>query len=288
MNSHRTLTFRDVPSAFVYTVRAVRPVRRSSELSPGLVATWTGHRADRRQLQAWLAATGLPTGPSLHILYPYTFGFRLAMSLLTHPSAPVPIWKVLQVRATIRQHRAIELDAPIDLETRWAAGRSVAKGAEFDLDTTASVAGVCHWQGRVTFYTRGAYGEPAAAPPVEGAPGEFGPERARWIPLDAHHLAFARYTGDYNPLHYADGYARRHGFAGALFHPPRILAECLARLPAARAGAPARVDAWFKGPVLHRREVVLRGGIASDPGAFALYLEPARPSLVGRTEPHGR
>jgi hypothetical protein len=282
------MAYRGVPSAFVYTLRAVRRVRRPGELSPGLVAAWPGHRADRRQLRAWLAATGLPAGPALHILYPYTFGFRLAMSLLTHPSAPVPIWKVLQVRATIRQYSAIEVDAPLDFETRWAAGRPVAKGAEFDLDTTASVAGMCRWESRVTFYSRGAYGEPAAVPPVERAPGEFGPERARWTPRDAHHLDFARYTGDYNPLHFADGYARRHGFAGALFHPPRMLAECVARLPEPGGNGPARVDAWFKGPVLHRREVVLRGGSAADPGAFALHLEPARPALVGRLESHGR
>jgi hypothetical protein len=206
------------------------------------------------------------------------------MSLLTHPLAPVPIWKVLQVRATLRQHRAIGIDAPLDLETRWAAGRPVAKGAEFDLDTTVSVGGTCHWEGRVTFYTRGAYGEPAAVPPVERAPVEFGPEQARWTPRDAHHLDFARYTGDFNPLHFSDGYARRQGFAGALFHPPRMLAECLARLPGSGCGAPARVDAWFKGPVLHRSEVALRGGVADDPGAFALHLEPARPCLVGRFE----
>lgn len=286
MNPLRELTYERAPSALAFMLQGVRPVRRSRDLSPGLAAVWRGHRVDARQLRAWLAVTGLPAGPMLPILYPYTFGFRLAMALLTDPAAPVPIWNVLQVRATIRRHRAIEIDAPLDFETRWAAGRPVAKGVEFDLETRARVAGACRWESRVTFYARGRFGEPAAALPGDRAPVEFGGELARWTPRNAHHLEFARYTGDYNPLHLSDGYARRHGFAGALFHPPRMLGECLAKLPGdACPDAPARLDAWYKGPVLHGREVALRGGTVADPGAFALFVEPERPCLVGRLAP---
>ena len=55
--------------------------------------------ADRAELAGFRRITGLLADPDhLPLLYPHTFGFRLPMAILTHPSFPVPIWGVLQTR----------------------------------------------------------------------------------------------------------------------------------------------------------------------------------------------
>lgn len=93
---------------------------------------------------------------------------------------------------------------------------------------------------------------------------------------------FGSLTGDYNGIHCWDWYARRLGFRRALYHPPRVLGLCLARLAAQDAGAPQRLDAWLKGPVPHGATVRLHA--RPDPGAtiFALHVERERPCIVGR------
>jgi hypothetical protein len=263
-------------------LRAVRPVQRSRELQPRIAARWTGHRADPAQLADFLRITGLPDGPTLPLLYPHTFGFRLAMVVLTHPAMPVPIWRVLQVRNHLAQRHPIPRDARMDFATELTAGRAVAKGAEFDLRTTVEVGGAIAWESMVTFFAAGRFGDPQPAPPPAVPPSAIGPVASEWTLRNADHWRFGRYTGDYNGIHLWDAYARRFGFPRALYHPPRVIGECLARLVDAAANEPQRLDVWLKGPVPHGATVRLCAAPPEDPGAFALFVEQGRPCIVGR------
>lgn len=280
------------PSAVPYMVRAMLPVRRHIDLSPALGAEWRGHRVDPRELAEFNRITGAATTVTLPLLYPHVFGFRLVMAILTHPKFPVPIWGVLQTRNRLVQHRPIRVDDALDFETRVLQGRAVPKGAEFDLHTRVRVGGALAWESHLTFYTRGRFGEPAATAAPVAVPTDFGPSIAEWTMADAHHWSFGRYTGDYNGIHFWDAYARRLGFPRALYHPPRVVGECLSHL--SRAGVLGRVnddvgarqelEAWLKGPVPHGAHVRLHATSAEHPSAcsFALYAEDARPAIVGR------
>lgn len=278
------LSFARRPSAVPYMLRGMLPVRRDADLHSCIVASWRGHRADAAELRAFLEITGLPQGPVLPILYPHVFGFRLVMAVLTHTAFPVPIWGVLQTRNRLEQHRAIPTTAGMDFEVRVRDGRPVAKGAEFDLHTTVTVGGELAWESLLTFFARGRFGEPQPAAESAPVPEEHGSPIARWTPADDHHRAFGRFTGDYNGIHFWDAYARRFGFARALYHPPRVLGECLARLPRVVDGERQRLDVWLKGPVPHRTPVTLLAAPAGDPGAFALFVEAGRPCIVGRLQ----
>lgn len=265
------------PFAPAYMLRAALPLRRPRDLAPPIVTRWSGHRADPRDLAALLRLTGLRAGPTLPLLYPHVFGFRLAMATLTHPAFPVPIWGVLQTRNRLVQHAAIAVDARLDLETRVAAGRAIDKGAEVDLHTTVRGGGALLWESVNTFRLRGRFGAPDPAPPLAAAPPVDAPVVATWTLRDEAHWEFGRLTGDYNGIHAWDWYARRMGFARALYHPPRVLGECLARLPLDDRW-PRRLDVWLKGPVPHGARVELRAA----GGTFALHVEEARPAIVGR------
>lgn len=285
MSRDAELSYGRRPSSLRYMLRGVTPVRRKLDLNPRIVATWRSHRAEPRDLASFLQITGLPAGPGLPLLYPHVFGFRLAMAVLTHPAFPVPIWGVLQTRNHLVQHRSIPVESAMDIEARVLAGRATASGAEFDLRTTVHVGSTLAWESVVTFFTRGRFGEPAPETPLTRSPTEFGPDAAEWTPRNAGHWRFAGYTGDYNGIHLWDTYARRLGFPRALFHPPRVLGECLSRLPDEPGhGAPQRLDAWLKGPVLHGRPVRLHATRGTNPTTFALFVEPERPCIVGRLQ----
>jgi acyl dehydratase len=287
MNEAVRLDFDRRPSAIPYMVRGMLPVRRHPELAPRISAAWRRHRADPDDLAEFRRIAGLPPGDALlPLLYPYAFGFRLAMAILTHPRFPVPIWGVLQTRNQLVQHRPIAADEPLDFQAVVMRGRPVRKGAEFDLRTTVDVAGTLAWESVVTFFTRGRFGEPDPASSLTRAPSEVGPPAAGWNMRDADHWRFGRFTGDYNGIHLWDWYARRFGFRRALYHPSRVLAECLARLPhPAPTDQPhrrLRLDAWLKGPVPHGANVRLHAATTSTTATFALFAGDERPSIVAR------
>jgi hypothetical protein len=285
MMSAVSLEFDRRPSALPYMLRGMRPVTRRLTLEPQIAARWRNHRVDTDELDAFLGISGLPRRATLPLLYPHTFGFRLAMAILTHPAFPVAIWGVLQTRNHLVQHVPIPVDASCDFETRVADGRAVAKGAEFDLRTTVHVDGRLAWESTVTFLARGRFGEPGDAPAMARTPSETGPVVAEWTLRDAWHRQFGVFTGDYNGIHLWDWYARRFGFRRALYHPPRVLAECCARLPGYDDSGPLRLDAWLKGPVAHGARVRLRATTGPDATTFAVFAGDDRPSIVGRLSP---
>ncbi len=287
MNAAVSLEFDRRPAAIPYMVRAMMPVPRHRELAPHMSARWRGHRPDAAEVEEFNRIAGLPSGSAtLPLLYPHTFGFRLAMAILTHPRFPVPIWGVLQTRNHLLQHRAICVDEALDFAATVSHGRAVPKGAEFDLRTTVHVAGDLAWESVITFFTRGRFGEPDAPSPLTRAPSEFGPALVEWTMRNADHWTFGGFTGDYNGIHLWDWYARRLGFQNALYHPPRVLGECLARLAAATpvndGHGRLRLDAWLKGPVPHGARVRMHAATTDDAATFALFAGEERPSIVGR------
>jgi hypothetical protein len=208
------------------------------------------------------------------------------MAILTHPTFPVPIWGVLQTRNHIVQHRSIGVHERLDFETHAVPGRAVAKGAEFDLCTTVHVAGELVWHSDLTFFTRGRFGEPGPAASNTRSPSAVGPLVAEWDMRDADHWTFGRFTGDYNGIHMWDWYARRFGFRRALYHPPRVIGECMARLPRLEKGdGRLCADVWIKGPVPHGARVRLHAAQTADSAVFALFAEDERASLVGCLRP---
>lgn len=282
MNTPVVLCFVRPPSAGAYMLKAFWPGRRPAELRPALGARWSGHRVDQRRLAAFRRITGLPDTGELPLLYPHTFGFRLAMAVLTHPSFPVPIWGVLQTRNHLLQHRAIDPGERLDFELQVSAARVLDKGAEIDLHTTLHASGALAWESLVTFYTRGRFGGAGEASPLARAPSfEALEELDAWTLDDAGHWQLGAFTGDYNGIHLFDWYARRFGFESAIYHPPRVIGECLARLPALDARAPQRLDVWLKGPVAHGARVRLGTSTALGQTAFALHATAERPSIFG-------
>ena len=282
MHKEIRLDYRARPSALAFMARAMRP-------SPGLkhggvtaiAARWR-HRPDVAELARFHALSGLPEGDALPMLYPHTIGFPLHMSILTQPAFPLPIWRMLQVRNRIVQHAPLSRDAELDITVSIAGHRILDKGAEFDMHAVVRQGEAVAWESLNTFYTRGRFGAPTAGAVVPEAPKVSPGDTAQWRMPIGGGWRYGGLSGDYNPLHLWGGYARRHGFAQAFFHPQRVLGQCLARLPQAEAALPLRLDAWLKGPVFYGAPVKMRREVAADGARFALHVnEDERPAIVG-------
>jgi hypothetical protein len=278
-------TFLKRPSTIAYMVRAFIP-------SPGLKRTrgfppirmvWKNARVGRQELSSFLRFTGLRLGQGMPLLFPHVFGFRLQMALLTHPAFPMPVWGALQIRNHLLQHRPIQADDSLELETRVAGQRILEKGAEVDLYTAVRSANELAWESLTTFYYRGRFGEQGAPSPLARPPEITGEEIARWQATGGSGWRFGDLTGDFNGIHWSSWYARAFGFRRAFHHPQRVLGQCLARLQATGTTVTQRLDAWLKGPVYYDSEVALRTATGPQGIVCALFQDGEdRPAIIAR------
>jgi hypothetical protein len=282
MSREIRLDYRARPSALAFMARAVRPSPGLKHGGvPAIAARWR-HRPDAAELARFYALSGLEESETLPLLYPHTIGFPLHMSILTQPAFPLPIWRMLQVRNRIVQHAPLTRDAELDITVGIAGHRILEKGAEFDMHAVVRQGEVVAWESLNTFYTRGRFGAPTAGDAAPEAPKVSPGDTTQWLMPSGGGWRYGGLSGDYNPLHLWSGYARKHGFAQAFFHPQRVLGHCLAHLPQADAGWPLRLEAWLKGPVFYGASVTMRREDAADGARFALHVnEDERPAIVG-------
>lgn len=286
-----TLSFRRRPPAWAAFARAMVPSPGLGKVPriPPLAARRAAHPAGDWQRGRFHALTGLPPGEHLPLLYLHALSFPLQFALLTHPAFPVPIWGVLQVRNHLLLHAAVRPGDPIAHEVRVLAQRTGERSTEVDLHSRITREGEPVFEGLNTFWMRQRAGDTEPPSPLARAPDAEGDPVARWHAAADGGLGFARVTGDYNGVHWADWYARRLGFRGTFQHPQRVLAQCAAHLAGGGHPGPAepqRLDAWIKGPVYCGAPVALRAHGAE--GTFALTVgDDPRPAVQGRVRPPG-
>jgi hypothetical protein len=258
---------------------------------PDFSFIWRGYeisRAALATLQRFAGRDDAITTDRLLLLAPHVTGFRLTMAMLMHPDWPLPIWRALQLRNRLLRSGEVKVAYPSDLIVQAIGWRVHDKGIELDVHAQLLQGEDCPWESVTTFYYRGAFkgprlhgaddGAPFVSPVIDGSR----PPVARWTVDGGSSLRFAALTGDYNPLHLLDAYARKTGFAAASAHPQRIAAQCLGHL-APTTAPPQQLDLWLKGPVYFGRTVALREARSEDGDDFALGLDgDDRPAMVGR------
>lgn len=281
------LEYRAKPSFLGFMAQMWRPKRGSGDDGrlPAIESRWRGQRASPRELAAYFALSGMPPDSDLSILYPHTVSFPMLMAMLSHPAFPLPIWKLLQVRNRLTLHEAIAPDAVLDFTVRTGARRVIDRGVEMDLEVQAASGGRLVFEGTNTFYARGRVGPAAATAPA--SPAVAAASGVEWRMPDSGGLRYCCLSGDFNPLHLNNGYARRQGFAGAFAHPQRVIGQCLGHL-GALGHAPLCLETWIKGPVYYGSALALRADVEPGSGVFALHVDAdERPAIVGRYDhPH--
>lgn len=251
-----------------------------SDVEPALPDTellLRGVTVDRAHLAAYDRVCGFRLTDTLPATYPHILAFPLAMQLMTAPQFPFPLLGLVHVTNRITLVRPIDAGEPLDLSVRTVELRPHPRGRQFDVLATASVNGEPVWHDVSTYLRR----EPTAMAGERPGPGDPAPPPAatsRWRVARQVGTAYARVSGDRNPIHTSRLGARLLGYsrpiAAGMWSKARCLAALEGRLPDAYT-----VEVSFKLPIPLPGTVNFSATPAWD---FALHdAQSDRPHLIG-------
>ena len=280
------LVFTKAPSFVATILSALRGIHFTfdpSRPSPVITAKRNGIGPDAARLADFARICGITTGESLPLVYPLTLIYPLVQRILAHKEAPMSLLKTLNTRMQIIQRRPIGLHETVDVCCELAAHRLVEKGLEVDIACALRIAGATIWESTITFYYQGKFGAPDQSflPPVLDAIPDA-PEVARWFLQEGVGIAFARLSGDGNPIHFWKFYAKLLGFSRDFAQPLLVLSETLSRLEKKHPSDRYRLDIVFKGPVYYGSDVILKSTQNGQSERFDIYSEGnPRPCICG-------
>lgn len=233
------------------------------ELLVRRVTVDSGHLARYREVCTFRAAGALP------LTYPHVLAFPLAMELMTRPGFPFPLPGLVHLENRVEQVRPLGVGEPVDVRVRAELPRRHERGQAVDLVTVLTIGGDEVWRERSVYLRvqRGTSRGPRETGPVP-------PPGATWRVGTDVGTAYARVSGDRNPIHTSRLAARLFGFPRPIAHGMWSLARCLAALD----DEPSTVDASFKLPILLPATV----NFSTDGPRFALHdATSGRPHLAG-------
>ena len=264
---------------------------------------------DREHLARYARVCGFRLSNTLPATYPHILGFPLQMAMLGQPDFPIRLLGLVHIRNVIEQVRPLCLDDRLCLTVRADNLHDHKRGRAVDLVLEATVDDAVVWRERSTYLhrsksatrpTENASGQAAAAPDERAIAHETGqaaghaeqtePPRATayWkVPADTGR-AYARVSGDHNPIHTSTLGARLFGFPRRIAHGMWSKARCLAALEGRLPDA-FTVDVSFKLPILLPATVGFAA--APDEGGWRFSLHDAatgKPYLAGTVSPTGR
>jgi len=254
--------------------------RRAARL-PDVRLVVRGVTVDRHHVAAYDRVCGFGLTDVLPPTYPHVLAFPLALRLMSAPEFPLPLVGLVHVANRITVRRPVDAAEPLDLSAHAVDLRPHDRGRQFDVVCTASVGSEEVWRGVSTYLRReqGAGDRPRRDHTDRPAPPT---PTALWRVAAGVGRAYARVSGDRNPIHTSRLAARLLGFPRPIAHGMWSLARCLAalenRLPDAYL-----VDVSFTRPLPLPGTAALTATAGSDGGwTFGLY-DPGtgRPHLTG-------
>lgn len=248
------LFFDETPSLWPAYLRAPfkKNTLRNGQDLPRLTGIWKNIQFDPAHVNRYRACCGLSEEPAIPWTYPYLFIARLQLRMLTHPAFPLTPLGALHCRNTIVCRETLDPQQTWTAETGFLPSRRVKQGLEIRMDGRLRNDRITPWccESAYLVRSRRLAGDEETPPefrfePVDKADTEF-----TWFVPAGTGRAYARISGDWNPIHLSDLSARIFGgFPKSVVHGMWSLARCLAGLPASALRPPFRLDAAFKGPV---------------------------------------
>ncbi len=256
---------------------------------PAIKATWTGAQADKKSLNDYLVTLNLEKSAYLPILYPHVMAGSMHTNMLSHKTFPIRLLGSVHLKNRITQYKAIPVNAKMDLHSEISSFRLVKKGLEFDITTVATINGEKVWDEVSINFQSGPFG------------GKINPSEVHSFMLDNLYNTdktcswkvpnnrgkkYAKFSGDYNPIHMSTLAAKLFGLKRDIAHGFGVLAEAIEYSTAIeQAGGIEkilRVDAIFKGPVYLNSDVYLRQNIQQNENRFDVYCgKNPKPSICG-------
>jgi acyl dehydratase len=257
------------PSLAPLFARAALTARGRGGALPDVSLRLDGVTVDRGRLLDYQRLCRFTGGDVLPHPYPHLLGFPLQVALMADRSFPLPLPGLVHLENRITVHRSLTADDRLDLRVHAEDLRAHPKGKLVDLVTEVEVDGELVWEGRSTYLRRGRDSGVAAGAESGAGTQILAPELPSGPPAGVIRVpegtgrAYARVSGDVNPIHLHALTARTMGFPRAIAHGMWTAARTLAALGAATAG-PSSSHVWFAKPVLLPSTVELVVGEGHD------------------------
>jgi hypothetical protein len=228
------------------TLRAVAGLvrrNRPDELpDTRLVATGIGIDAER--LAAYDRVCGFRLTDAVPSIYPHVLAFPTAMRLMTSAEFPFGAIGLVHIANRISQRRPLTLTEKINFEVYASDLREHDRGQQFDVTAVGTVDGDEVWRSISTYLRRGANTGGDRSRPTESG---LTPSAVWHVGRDVG-SAYARVSGDRNPIHTSRLGARAFGFPAPIAHGMWTAARCLAALEG-QLPAAYQLDVSFKRPI---------------------------------------
>ena len=157
---------------------------------------------------------------------------------------PFPVVGLVHVANRIDVLRPVDAGERLELTVRAADLREHARGRSVDIRATASVGDEVVWRGVSTYLRKEKRAGPRAP---DAAPGDS--HGIRWQLGRGVGTAYARVSGDRNPIHTSRLAARAFGYPGPIAHGMWTAARCLAALEG-RLPKAYTVEVAFRRPIV--------------------------------------
>lgn len=266
------------PSLFYNTLQVFirrRKGLKQNQRLPTIQIEWPRLKIDETHFGKFKQIVGLtPDESSVPLLYPLTLAFALNVSILSHKSFPLSIFRMLNIRNHIIQHQPINLADTLHLSCTLNEQRVVPTGLELDIFVTIKREEKVVWECVNTYYFRGQFGSSQ----YRNAKFEMteltdSNRLGKFFIPDKSGFPFAKISGDPNGLHYMGFYSRLLGYKGAFVQPILVLVKSLNRIAPLQYKKSCRLDVLIKGPVYYNRNLFLMGNVREDFQRFNLFCE---------------
>ena len=192
---------------------------------PKIEANWQGVKADTQALKQYHLTLNLVQNQNLPLLYPHVLAGGMHMHMLTNRHFPIGLLGAVHLKNRIHQKRPIQATELMDIHTELGQWRVTDKGLEFDFSTQVFINSQLVWSEISTYFKRGQFAnhQHQESTQNDAAPVELetiidSTSVSHWfIPKDRG-KAYARLSGDYNPIHISKHLAKLFGLKRDIAH----------------------------------------------------------------------
>ena len=228
-----------------------RPPVTGVEAPPEINVTVRGVRIGAAPAAGYAAMCGFDPAAGLPVTYPHVLAMPLHLKIFAQRAFALRPMGLIHLSNVIECPGALEAGRPMDIAVAARNYQHTDAGLAFDMTTNISAGGEVLWRETCVFLARW-------PEPTERTGGR--PPRPPKAPKDAKVLAelevsldtawaYARVSGDFNPIHLNDRAARFFGLKGAIGHGMWSLARSLAQAPLPAIPRGVRIETQFLTPV---------------------------------------
>lgn len=253
----------ELPSAWATYPRVLltpRPAVTDVANPPEITISVRDVRIAAADARRYAAVCGFDPAAGLPVTYPHVLVTPLHLRIFAQQAFPLRPMGLIHLSNVIESPGTIEPGRRMDVTVSARNYRKTDAGLAFDMATDIRVEGKPVWRETCVFVARWpeSVERSSARPP---RPPKAPKDSTVLAELDvslANAWAYARVSGDFNPIHLSDRAARFFGLRGAIGHGMWSLARSLAQAPSPKIPRGARIETQFLTPVQLPARVAIR------------------------------